>query len=300
MALSFSALKRSRGSVEKLTQEIQQLTQKNINQDERFWEATVDKAGNGHAVLRFLPAPPQDGEDGLPWVRVWSHGFQGPGGWFINDCPTTIEEKCPVCESNSVLWNSNIDANKKIVREQRKRRLRYIANVLIISDPAHPENDGKVKLFKFGKKIFDKIYEKMHPEFPDEKAFSPFDLWDGATFKLKIRRVDGYQNYDKSAFDVQSPLSDDDAKLESIWKQQYSLKEFLNKQNFKSYDKLEARRLKVLGSVSGAPNAASVEASELTPPEVNASAPSGVLDDVNLGGDIDDKELAWFKNIADD
>ena len=174
MSYNFNTLKRSRGSVEKLTQEIQKLSQNN-KQDDRFWEPTVDKAGNGHAIIRFLPAPPQDGEDGLPWVRMFSHSFQGPGGWFINNCPTTIEEKCPVCEGNNVLWNSGIEANQAVVRT-RKRKLHYIANILVVSDPAKPENDGKVKLFKFGKKIFDKVYEKMHPEFPDEVAFSPFEL----------------------------------------------------------------------------------------------------------------------------
>lgn len=297
MSYNFNALKRSRGSVEKLTQEIQKLSQNN-KQDDRFWEPTVDKAGNGHAILRFLPAPPQDGEDGLPWIRMWSHSFQGPGGWFINNCPTTIEEKCPVCEGNNVLWNSGIEANQAIVRI-RKRKLHYIANVLIVSDPAKPENDGKVKLFKFGKKIFDKVYEKMHPEFPDEVAFSPFDLWDGANFKLKIRRVDDYRNYDKSEFATQSPISDSDEKLESIWKQEHSLKEFLDKKNFKPYDQLETRRAKVIGTV---PQTLSAEVSQekmVSDYEDDAPTSKPTVQAPSQMPDEDDGDLSFFKNLAE-
>lgn len=297
MSYNFNALKRSRGSVEKLTQEIQKLSQNN-KQDDRFWEPTVDKAGNGHAILRFLPAPPQDGEDGLPWIRMWSHSFQGPGGWFINNCPTTIEEKCPVCEGNNVLWNSGIEANQAIVRI-RKRKLHYIANVLIVSDPAKPENDGKVKLFKFGKKIFDKVYEKMHPEFPDEVAFSPFDLWDGANFKLKIRRVDDYRNYDKSEFAAQSPISDSDEKLESIWKQEHSLKEFLDKKNFKPYDQLETRRAKVIGTV---PQTLSAEVSQekmVSDYEDDAPTSKPTVQAPSQMPDEDDGDLSFFKNLAE-
>lgn len=294
MSYNFSTLKRSRGSVEKLTQEIQKLSQ-NSKQDERFWEPTVDKAGNGHAIIRFLPAPPQDGEDGLPWIRMFSHGFQGPGGWFIHNCPTTIEENCPVCEGNNVLWNSGIEANQAIVRT-RKRKLHYIANVLVVSDPAKPENDGKVKLFKFGKKIFDKVYEKMHPEFPDEVAFSPFDLWDGANFKLKIRRVDDYRNYDKSEFAAQSPIADSDEKLEAIWKQEQSLKEFLDKKNFNSYNQLEARRAKVIGTV---PQTLSAESShEKMESDYTDDAPT-TKPTAQVASDEDDEDLALFKNLAE-
>jgi len=300
MSYNFSALKRSRGSVEKLTQEIQKLSQSN-KQDERFWEPTVDKAGNGHAILRFLPAPPQDGEDGLPWVRLFSHSFEGPGGWFINNCPTTIEGKCPVCEGNNTLWNTGIEANQTIVRV-RKRKLHYIANVLVVSDPAKPENDGKVKLFKFGKKIFDKVYEKMHPEFPDEQAFSPFDLWDGANFKLKIRKVEGYRNYDKSEFSSQSPIADSDEKMESLWKQEYSLKEILDKKNFKTYDQLESRRAKVIGTV---PQSATAESAQGSMPDLDdeESVPSQSLTPNQSTGtpvDDDDADMSFFKNLAED
>jgi hypothetical protein len=243
---SFSALKRSRGSVENLTKAIQQSSQ-NKREDERFWEPTVDKAGNGHAIIRFLPAHPQDGEDGLPWVRTWSHGLKGPGGWLIELCPTTLEQKCPVCEANGLLWNSGIEANKTVARD-RKRKLSYTANILVVSDPEKSENNGKVKLFRFGKKIFDKIYEKMHPEFPDEVAFSPFDLWEGANFKLKIRKVENYRNYDKSEFASKSPVDADEAKMEAIWKSEFSLKEFLDPKNFKTYQQIKDRLGKVLGT----------------------------------------------------
>ena len=164
------------------------------------------------ATIRFLDVSPEDGEDSLPWVKIFSHGFQGPGGWLIDNCLTTNNVKCPVCEHNSSLWNSGIEANKEILRKQ-KRKLNYVANVYIVSDPKNPENEGQVKLFKFGKKIFDKITEAMNPAFEDEKAMNPFDYWTGANFKLKIRKVDGYQNYDKSEFESPSPLFKEDAKI---------------------------------------------------------------------------------------
>ena len=208
---SFASLKKSSGNLEKLTKAIEQLNSSSEGgkSDDKFWRPEVDKAGNGMATIRFLPAPPQDGDDGLPWVKVFSHGFQGPGGWLIDNCLTTKNQQCPVCEHNNRLWNSGIEANKEIVRKQ-KRKLNYIANVYIVSDPKHPENEGQVKLFKFGKKIFDKINEAMNPAFEDETAINPFDLWKGANFKLKIRKVDGYQNYDKSEFESASALMNDD------------------------------------------------------------------------------------------
>jgi len=246
---SFSSLKRNRG-VEKLTKALESTTQSsesNSRDDDRFWQPTADKAGNGMAVIRFLPAPETDGDDALPWVRVFSHGFQGPGGWYIEDCLTTIDGKCPACEHNSTLWNSGIEANKDIVRKQ-KRRLNYIANVLVVSDPAHPENEGQIKLYKFGKKIFDKLTEAMNPQFEDEKPINPFDFWEGANFKVKIRMVEGYRNYDKSEFADPTELFDgNDEKLEALWKKEYSLKEFTDKEKFKSYDQLKVRLDKALG-----------------------------------------------------
>ena len=230
---SFANLKRNRSSMEKLAKAIEATAQPNSEagskDDTRMWQPSVDKSGNGTAVIRFLPAPAVDGDDALPWVRVFSHGFQGPGGWLIDNCLTTLNEKCPVCEHNNTLWNSGIDANKDVARKQ-KRKLSYIANVLVISDPANKDNEGQIKLFKFGKKIFDKISEAMNPEFDDETPINPFDLWEGANFKLKIRNVEGYRNYDKSEFADKSALYDgDDAKLEELWKKEYSLAEFVEK-----------------------------------------------------------------------
>lgn len=242
---SFSALKRSRtSSLDQLTKEINKLANKeSSSSDDRFWTPEVDKAGNGYAVIRFLPAP--QNED-LPWIRMWNHGFKGPGGWYIENSLTTINQVDPVGEYNSRLWNSGIESDKQQAREQ-KRRLSYIANIYVVKDPAHPENEGKVFLYRFGKKIFDKINELMNPQFEDESPVNPFDFWNGANFKLKIRNVEGYRNYDKSEFDSPEALSDDDDEMERIWKSQHSLKAFLDPSNFKSYDELKARLDKVLG-----------------------------------------------------
>jgi hypothetical protein len=247
---SFANLKRNKSSFEKLTKAIEATSQPaeaGSKDDTRFWQPEVDKSGNGMAIIRFLPAPAVDGDDALPWVRVFSHGFQGPGGWLIDNCLTTLNDKCPVCEHNSTLWNSGIEANKEIVRKQ-KRKLNYVANILVVSDPKRPENEGQIKLFKFGKKIFDKISEAMNPEFDDEKPVNPFDFWEGANFKLKIRNVEGYRNYDKSEFESPEALfGGDDEKLEELWKKEFSLKEFTDKKNFKSYEQLKSRLDKVLG-----------------------------------------------------
>jgi hypothetical protein len=206
------------------------------------------------ATIRFLPAPAADGDDALPWVRVFNHGFQGPGGWFIDNCLTTVNDKCPVCEHNSTLWNSGIEANKEIARKQ-KRKLTYIANILVVSDPSNPQNEGQIKLFKFGKKIFDKISEAMNPEFADETPVNPFDMWEGANFKLKIRNVEGYRNYDKSEFADKSALFDgNDEKLEELWKNEFSLKDFTDPKQFKPYEQLKARLDKVLGFDGGPVN----------------------------------------------
>jgi len=294
--MSFANLKRNRDSLEKLTKAIETTTQTaeaGSKEDTRFWQPTVDKSGNGMATIRFLPAPGVDGEDGLPWVRRFDHGFQGPGGWFIDNCLTTVGEKCPVCEHNSTLWNSGIEANKDIVRKQ-KRRLSYVANILVVSDPAHPENDGTVRLFKFGKKIFDKISEAMNPEFADETPVNPFDFWDGANFKLKIRNVEGYRNYDKSEFAEPSALFDgDDDKLEAIYKQEHSLKDFTDKKNFKPYEQLKARLDKVLGFEGDALPSIRAEDVELpTPKTVRTTAAPAA--------DIPEDDLDYFKSLADE
>ena len=246
--VDFSNLKRQSGNLDKLKTAVEALNQTSEGADksDNYWKPEVDKAGNGMAVIRFLPASAIDGDDALPWVKIFSHGFQGPGGWLIDNCLTTASQQRPVCEHNSTLWNSGIEANKDIVRKQ-KRKLNYIANVYIVSDPKHPENEGQVKLFKFGKKIFDKITEAMNPQFADETAINPFDLWKGANFKLKIRKVEGYQNYDKSEFESSAPLLDDDSKLEAIWKKEHSLSALVKESEFKSYEQLKGRLDKVLG-----------------------------------------------------
>jgi hypothetical protein len=255
---SFANLKRNRSSLETLTKAIEQVSQPNAEagskDDTRFWQPSVDKSGNGMATIRFLPAPAADGDDALPWVRVFNHGFQGPGGWFIDNCLTTVNDKCPVCEHNSTLWNSGIEANKEIARKQ-KRKLTYIANILVVSDPSNLQNEGQIKLFKFGKKIFDKISEAMNPEFADETPVNPFDMWEGANFKLKIRNVEGYRNYDKSEFADKSALFDgNDEKLEELWKNEFSLKDFTDPKQFKPYEQLKARLDKVLGFDGGPVN----------------------------------------------
>ena len=244
--MSFANLKkksRSGSLTDKLIKQVEKLNDKGSNVDERIWKPSVDKSGNGYAIIRFLPEP--EGNE-LPWARVYTHAFQGPGGWFIENSLTTLGQKDPVSEHNSQLWNSGSDANKEIARKQ-KRRLSYYSNIFIVADPSNPENEGKVFLYKYGKKIFDKIQEAMKPEFADETAINPFDFWSGANFKLKIRRVEGYQNYDKSEFDRSSALFDDDAKLEEVYNKQYDLNEFTAADKFKDYDALKKRLENVLG-----------------------------------------------------
>ena len=295
---NFESLKRNRSSLEKLTKAIEATTQSTTEsgsrEDTRLWQPTVDKAGNGMAIIRFLPAPSVDGEDALPWVRVFSHGFQGPGGWYIENSLTTLNQKDPVSEYNSTLWNSGIEDNKEIARKQ-KRRLNYVANVYIVSDPSNPENEGQIKIYKFGKKIFDKITEAMNPEFADETPVNPFDMWEGANFKLKIRNVEGYRNYDKSEFAEKSALLDgDDAKLEALWKQEYSLKEFLDPKHFKPYEVLKARLDKVLGFEGEV--APRTKAEDVVVDNFNDSALNEI--DAKIAADSDDDNLDYFKSLA--
>jgi hypothetical protein len=246
--MSFADLKKKSGSFDKLQTELGKINAPVASfGDDRFWKPDLDKSGNGYAVLRFLPQP--EGED-LPWARIWNHAFSGPGGWYIENSLTTINKNDPVSEYNTELWNSGNEADKDTARKQ-KRILKYYANVLIVSDPKHPENDGRVCLYKFGKKIFDKITEAMNPEFEDETPLNPFDFWQGANFKLKIRKVDGFWNYDKSEFDSQSELYDGvDEKLEEVYGKINSLKEFTNVKNFKTYDELKEKLHKVLTGTS--------------------------------------------------
>ena len=295
---NFDSLKRNRSSLEKLTKAIEATTQSTSTEsgsreDPRLWQPTVDKAGNGMAIIRFLPAPSVDGEDALPWVRVFSHGFQGPGGWYIENSLTTLNQKDPVSEYNSTLWNSGIEANKEIARKQ-KRRLNYVANVYVVSDPSNPENEGQIRIYKFGKKIFDKITEAMNPEFADETPVNPFDMWEGANFKLKIRNVEGYRNYDKSEFAEKSALLDgDDAKLEALWKQEHSLKEFLDPKHFKPYEVLKTRLDKVLGFEGEV--APRTKAEDVVVENFNDSALNEIDAKIASGGDDD---LDYFKSLA--
>ena len=293
--VDFSKLKKGSGNLDKLKKSIEALNASSGDaaEKEKFWRPEVDKAGNGMATIRFLPAAPVDGEDGLPWVKIFGHGFQGPGGWLIDNCLTTKNQQCPVCEHNNKLWNSGIEANKEIVRKQ-KRKLNYICNVYIVSDPKHPENEGQVKLFKFGAKIFEKITEAMNPAFEDETPINPFDLWKGANFKLKITKVAGYQNYDKSEFMSPSALSDDDEELEKIWKSEHSLSELVADKEFKSYDVLKARLEKVLGLAGDEPVA------KTTVEQIKSTPTKKVDEDVPFDVSSDDDDMAYFAKLADD
>jgi len=295
MTDSFGALKRNRTEgFEKLTQSLNKLNQKNQGgngPDERFWKPEVDKAGNGYAVIRFLPE--SEGED-VPFVRIWDHGFQGPGGWYIENSLTTLGQKDPVSEYNSMLWNSGIESNKDKARKQ-KRRLSFISNIYVVKDPSNPENEGKVFLYKYGKKIFDKLNEAMNPQFEDEKPVNPFDLWEGADFKLKIRNVEGYRNYDKSELDVAGPLFEEDDELEQVWKSQYSLVEFVDPKNFKTFEELQSKLNRVLGLDGAQVNTTAEqfeEVSAATPPE---AAPAPIVGDAD-----DDESLDFFKRLAEE
>jgi hypothetical protein len=248
--MSIDTLKRT-NSLDKLLGAVKEENapqEKKSYKDERLWKPELDKSGNGFAVIRFLPAV--EGED-MPWAKVWNHAFQGPTGqWYIENSLTTISQKDPVSELNSSFWNTGLESDKEIARKQ-KRKLQYFSNIYVVSDSKHPENEGKVFLFRFGKKIFDKLMAAMQPEFEDESPINPFDFWEGANFKLKIRKVDGYWNYDKSEFDRPTALFDNDGQIEEVWKKAYPLAEFSAASNFKSYDELKQRLDTVLsGTIS--------------------------------------------------
>ena len=297
--MDFEALKQSSSNFDKLTKAIEanlgsenKEQNKSKYQDDRFWKPELDKTGNGYAVIRFLPAV--EGED-LPWQRVWSHAFQDVGGWYIENSLTTLGQKDPVSEENTRLWNTGLDSDKEIARK-RKRKLSYYANVLIQSDPKHPENEGKVFLFKFGKKIFDKITEAMQPAFEDEKPVNPFDFWKGANFKLKIRKVDGYWNYDKSEFEAVSPVAEDDEKIKSIWKQQHPLKPFLDPSNFKTYDELKEKLNRV---ITGTQSTVTVDEYDLPPQTSTTSVEMPKVSESSMASDEDDT-LSYFSKLADE
>jgi len=295
--MDFETLKSSSSNFDKLTKALEQnlapedQTNKNKYQDDRFWKPELDKTGNGYAVIRFLPAV--EGED-LPWQRVWSHAFQDKGGWYIENSLTTLGQKDPVSEENTRLWNTGVDSDKEIARK-RKRKLSYYSNILVVSDPKHPENEGKIFLFKFGKKIFDKITEAMQPAFDDEKPINPFDFWKGANFKLKIRKVDGYWNYDKSEFEGVTQVADSDEGIKSIWKSQHALKPFLDPSNFKTYDELKEKLNRV---ITGDRNASTVENANL-PPQNNGKAKSDTVNSSPVPSD-DDDTLSYFSKLAEE
>jgi hypothetical protein len=294
MAIDFKSLKKSSGLTDKLTKAIEDKNKGSFaKDDDRFWQPEVDKAGNGYAIVRLLDAPAVDGEDALPWVQIFNHGFQGSAGWYIENCPTTVGGKCPACEHNNKLWNSGVDKDKDTVRKQ-KRRLGYVSNVLIISDKAHPENEGKVKLYRYGKKIFDKIQEKLTPQFEDETAINPFDFWKGANLKIKIRNVEGYRNYDKSEFDEISAVYEDDKKIEALWKSLHSLKQFVAPDQFKSFDELSDRLNRALGA-GGAAAARAPKIEDATAPweEPKKAEPRKTAESVAVDDDLD-----YFNKLA--
>jgi len=298
--MSFANLKKQSklGSLTaKLVKEVEKLNNNGGSGDDRLWKLECDKSGNGYAVIRFLPAP--NGED-LPFVKLYSHAFQGPGGWYIENSLTTLGGKDPVSEFNTTLWNNGTDAGKETARKQ-KRKLTYISNIYVVKDPANPENEGQVFLYKYGKKIFDKLTAAMQPEFEDEEAIDPFDFWQGANFKLKAKNVAGYRNYDSSEFAAVSPLlkdSDDDA-LEALWNKEYSLAELVANDQFKSYDELKTRLSYVLGNKKVTQDAETIdedgdrgEAEQLVTAAVtSAPTPSSTEDD---------DALSYFAKLAEE
>ena len=306
--MDFETLKTSSSNFDKLTKALEQnlkpedQANKNKYQDDRFWKIEMDKTGNGYAVIRFLPA--SNGED-MPWQRVWSHAFQDKGGWYIENSLTTLGQKDPVSEENTRLWNTGVDSDKEIARK-RKRKLSYYSNIYVVSDPKHPENEGKVFLFKFGKKIFDKITEAMQPAFEDEKPINPFDFWKGANFKLKIRKVDGYWNYDKSEFETPSKINEDDDYIEALWKKQHALKEFSAPTNFKSYDALKIKFEKVVygsGKTTTAdeidipPVSAAVEEVSETPKVSETTSP---IETTSPSDDSEDDTMNYFSKLVNE
>ena len=297
--MSLDQLKRS-NSLDKLLGEVQKQNapqEKKSYKDDRLWKPELDKSGNGYAVIRFLPAV--EGED-MPWAKVYNHAFQGPTGqWYIENSLTTLNQKDPVSEHNTALWNTGLESDKEIARKQ-KRKLQYFSNIYVVSDTKHPENEGKVFLFRYGKKIFDKLTAAMSPEFEDEKAINPFDFWEGANFKLKIRKVDGYWNYDKSEFEDTSKLFEDDNEADKVWKAQHSLAEYTAPTNFKSYDELKTRLDAVLsgtvrvGNVADDINEAPVAAPRVdTKPQSSNSVTTPVVDKE------EDDTLAYFEKLAE-
>ena len=294
--MSFSDLKKQSrlGSLtSKLVAEVEKMSTK-TGADDRLWKPSLDKSGNGYAVIRFLPAP--EGED-VPWAKVYSHAFQGPGGWYIENSLTTVGQKDPVSEYNRGLWNSGSESDKDTVRKQ-KRKLSYYSNIYVVKDSTNPENEGGVFLFKYGKKIFEKVQAAMSPEFEDETPINPFDFWQGANFKLKIRKVDGYWNYDKSEFDAVAPLLEDDDALEALWKKEYSLEDFVKPTEFKSYEDLERRLNQVLKVQPRRVDEEVVDEDDERTPVAVAPRASVTAQSVSTDEDEDDA-LSYFQKLAE-
>ena len=301
--MSFADLKKQSklGSLTaKLVKQVEKMNNTGSTGDDRLWKLDVDKSGNGYAVIRFLPAP--NGED-LPFVKLYSHAFQGPGGWYIENSLTTLGQKDPVSEYNSELWNNGTDAGKETARKQ-KRKLTYISNIYVVKDPANPENEGKVFLYKFGKKIFDKLTAAMQPEFEDEEAIDPFDFWQGANFKLKAKNVAGYRNYDSSEFAAPSPLLDDDDAMESLWKKQFSLAELVAADQFKSYEDLKKRLGYVLGNAAPRQDVEVEDEVEIIQREraeqVVTAATASTSTPVTATADAEDDTLSYFARLAEE
>lgn len=316
--MSFDALKRNRNEAkQKLLEKVAELNsgqnKKFDNEDERFWKPELDKTGNGYAMIRFLP---NHVDEEMPTVMYYDHFFQGSAGWYVEKCPTSIGKDCPACDHNSKLWNSGSESNKGLARN-RKRRLHYIANILVLNDPANPSNEGKVFFYRFGKKIFDKINDKMFPEYPDEEPMIPYDMWEGANFKLKVRKVDGFPNYDKSEFDSPSVLFEDEDKMKKVYESILPLKPLNEVSTYKSFDDLKAKHVRVLKLDSDVSqqeydSAEDVdddddEVDQLLNNVVNnaknrteeADSPLFDMDDNDSSSDDDDEEAEWFKKLAE-
>ena len=302
--MSLSDLKKSNSNFDFLQKELEKIAnpekeKTSFQEDARYWRAAVDKAGNGYAIVRFLPAI--EGEE-LPWVRVFSHGFQGPSGrWYIENSLTTLGKSDPVSDANNELWNSGSEANKELARK-RKRRLNYISNILVVKDPANPENEGKTFLFKYGKKIFDKINDVMFPAFADEQAVNPFDFWKGANFNLKIRKVEGFTNYDKSEFEGTTELFEgNDDKIEAVWKGQHSLQQFVDPSNFKPYEELKKKFDEIIGNTSAS---AVSNVTETVLEHAEKFGPAGGANDIPIEQPVStdeksDDAMSYFKKLAE-
>ena len=294
--MSLDTLKRT-NSLDKLLGAVQQENaplEKKSYKDERLWKPELDKSGNGYAVIRFLPAV--EGEE-MPWAKIWNHAFQGPTGqWYIENSLTTIGQKDPVSELNTTYWNTGLESDKEIARKQ-KRKLQYFSNIYVVSDSKNPQNEGKVFLFRYGKKIFDKLMAAMQPEFEDESPINPFDFWQGANFKLKIRKVDGYWNYDKSEFEAPSALFDNDAQIEQVWKTAYPLADFTAPTNFKSYEELKTRLDTVLSGTVTVGNVME-DIEESVTVQSSPKVDTKPVEPVVVAAEEEDDTMSYFEKLA--